>query len=115
MLFSVILLLACYVLLLNFILRCSDGRIGINGTVGLRTATIMTNEQTWLAGHKAAKKPTLTGIYAAMVFTIQALFVSGEAWQAVFLLGSCLIVFIGVMVGASKGKNAARLVLATRH
>lgn len=114
MLFSVILLLACYVLLINVILRCADGRIGINGTMGLRTATIMTSEETWLAAHKAAKKPTLTGIYAAMVSTIPALFVSEEAWQAVFLLGSCVIVFIAVMVGTSKGKKAARLVLVTQ-
>ena len=115
MLFSVILLLACYVLLINVILRCADGRIGVNGAIGLRTAMIMTNEQTWLAGHKAAKKPTLTGVYAAMVFTIPALFVSGDAWQATFILGSCVIAFIAIMVGTSKGKEAARLVLATRR
>ncbi|WP_425861464.1 hypothetical protein [Arthrobacter sp. TWP1-1] len=114
MLFSVIALLTCYVQLINVILRCTDGHISTNGTIGLRTA-MMTNEQTWLVGHKAAKKPTFTGIYAAMVFTIPELFFSGETWQLKFLLGLCLIVFIAVMVGNSKGKKAARLVLATRH
>lgn len=112
MIFSVVILLACYVLLINVIIRCADGRIGINGVAGIRTFTIMTNEHTWLAGHQAAKKPTLAGTYAAMVWLVPALFVSGEAWQAMFILGSCLILVIGVMVGVSKGSAAARLVLA---
>lgn len=115
MIFAVVLLLACYVVLINVILRCADGRIGINGTFGIRTATTMTNEQTWRAGHQAAKKPTVTGICLAIAVMIPALSVSEEAWQAVFLLGSCFIVFIAIMVGTTQAKKSANLALAARQ
>jgi hypothetical protein len=50
MIFAVLLLVASYVLLIVVVVRCADGRIGINGVAGIRTATIMANEETWLAG-----------------------------------------------------------------
>lgn len=115
MVFSVVLLLACYILLINVVIRCADGRIGVNGVAGIRTADIMANEQTWLAGHKAARMPTLAGIYAAMLVLVPAPLVSGEAWQAIFLLGSCLVVLAGILVGAAKGSAAARVVLAEQR
>ncbi|WP_154606159.1 SdpI family protein [Arthrobacter sp. AQ5-05] len=115
MIFAVLILLACYLLLIFVIVRCADGRIGINGIAGIRTPSMMTNEETWRAGHKAAKRPSLVGIYAAMICMIPALFVQGEEAQGLVLLASCMIMFTGVMVGTVKGTKVAKLVLATQH
>lgn len=75
----------------------------------------MTNEETWIAGHKAAKMPTLVGIYAAMVSMVPAIFVRSEDFQGLVLLASCMIMFIGVVIGTIKGTKAAKLVSATQH
>lgn len=115
MIFGVLTLLACYFLLIFVAVRCADGRIGINGIAGIRTPSIMTNTETWIAGHKAAKIPTLVGIYVAIICMIPALFVQGEDAQGLVLLASCLIMFTGVMVGTFKGTKAAKLVLATQQ
>ncbi|WP_411803474.1 SdpI family protein [Arthrobacter sp. LAPM80] len=115
MIFSVVFLLACYVLLIIVIVRCADGRIGVNGLAGIRIPSIMATEQTWIVGHQAAKRPSLTGIYCAIICLLPTPFVPGEALQVVFLLGSCLIMLIGVIVGASAGSKAAKLVLATPY
>lgn len=115
MIFAALILLACYFLLIFVAVRCADGRIGINGIAGIRTSSIMTNEETWLARHKAAKKPILVGIYAAMICMIPALFEQGEESQELVLLASCMIMFAGVMVGTFKGTKVAKLVLATQH
>jgi len=115
MIFSVVLLLACYVLLINVIVRCADGRIGVNGLAGIRIPSIMATEQTWIAGHQAAKTPSLTGIYGAIIFLLPTPFVPGETLQATFLLGSCIIMLIGIIVGAFAGSKAAKLVLAAQY
>ncbi|ASN39396.1 hypothetical protein CGQ24_10480 [Arthrobacter sp. 7749] len=115
MIFAALILLACYFLLIVVVIRCADGRIGINGIAGLRTSSIMANKETWIAGHKAAKRPTLIGIYAAIVCMMPALFVQGEDSQGLVLVASCMIMFIGVMIGTFKGTKAAKRILATQH
>lgn len=114
MIFAVLLLLACYLLLILVVVRCADGRIGINGIAGIRTSTIMTNEQTWLAGHRAARKPTLTGAYAGMAVTVLAPVLPSEPLQATAILIGCGLLLAGVLYGAAKGTRAAQQILATR-
>ncbi len=112
MIFAVVLLIACYIPLIFVVVRCADGRIGINGIAGIRTPTIMTNEQTWLAGHRAAKNPTLIGTYAALAFTVLALFLPSEPLQAAALLLGCGLLLVGILYGVAKGTKAAQRTLA---
>ncbi|MDD0858951.1 SdpI family protein [Arthrobacter alpinus] len=115
MIFSALLLVACYALLIFVVVRCADGRIGINGMAGIRTRLIMTNQQTWLAGHKAAKNASLAGTYGAVALTVIALFLPGEPLQATTLLLGCGALLGGVLYGANQGNKAAQQVLAVQH
>ncbi|AIY02494.1 hypothetical protein ART_2895 [Arthrobacter sp. PAMC 25486] len=115
MIFAVLLLVVSYALLIIVVVRCADGRIGINGLAGIRTPTIMTSEETWLAGHQAAKKPSLLGAYAAVALTAVALFLPSEPLQAAAILIGCGVLMAGVLYGTSLGTNAARQVLAGRQ
>ncbi|WP_054009336.1 SdpI family protein [Arthrobacter sp. ERGS1:01] len=114
MIFAVVLLIVCYFLIVFVAIRCADGRIGVNGMAGIRTPTIMTNEQTWLAAHKAAKTPTLIGAYAAMAATVLAAFLPAEPLQATAILVGCGLLLAGILVGAAKGTKAAKRVLEMR-
>ncbi|WP_420480393.1 hypothetical protein [Arthrobacter alpinus] len=60
----------------------------------------MTNDQTWLAGHRAAKKPTLLGAYAAMAVTVVAPFLPSEPLQATAILLGCGLLPSGILYGA---------------
>ncbi len=86
--------------------------MGINGIAGIRTPTIMTNEQTWLAGHRAAKNPTLVGAFAGMAITVPAPFLPSEPLQATAILVGCGLLLSGVLYGAAKGTKAAHHILA---
>lgn len=112
MFFAVLMLIACYLILILVVVRCADGRIGINGLAGIRTPAIMTHEQTWLAGHRAAKKPTLIGAYTGMAITVLASFLPIEPLQATAILAGCGLLLAGVLYGAAKGTKAAQHFLA---
>ena len=112
MIFAVLLLLACYFSLIVVAVRCADGRIGINRIAGIRTQSLIVNEQTWSAGHRAAKGPTLIGSYAAVVLTISVLFISSESLQATFILLAGFLMLGGVLWGTFKGTKAAKAALA---
>lgn len=114
MFFAILLLVVSYLLLILVVVRCADGRIGINGTTGIRMPAIMTNEQTWLAGHRAAKKPTLMGAYAGIAVTVLAPVLPSEPLQATAILIGCGLLLAGVLYGAVKGTQAAQQILATR-
>lgn len=108
-------ILACYLLLIMVVVRCADGRMGVNGWAGIRTPTILTNEQTWLAGHKAAKKASLVGIFGAIASVLAAIFVPNGELQSMMLIASCIILLAGLIVGTYKGTKAAKLVLLTHN
>ena len=112
MIFAVLLLLACYFSLIVVAVRCAVGRIGINRIAGIRTQALMVNEQTWIAGHRAAKGPTLIGSYAAVVLTISVLFISSESLQAASILLAGFLMLAGVLWGTAKGNQAAKTALA---
>lgn len=114
MIFAVLMLIACYLLLILVVVRCADGRIGINAIAGIRTPAIMTNEQTWLAGHRAAKKPTLMGAYAGMAITVLAPFLPSEPLQATAILAGCGLLLAGVFYGTAKGTKAAQHILGMK-
>lgn len=115
MVVSSMVLLACYVLLVFVIVGCADGRIGINAVAGIRTPTIMANQQTWLAGHKAAKRPTIAGASAAIVAVVPVFFLRTEPSQSALVGLSVALMLIGVIVGAVTGTKAARSVLAEQE
>lgn len=110
MVFVVILLLACFIALIVVARRCADGRIGINPAFGIRTATTMANEQTWLAAHKAAERPTVLGAYAAIACALPAFFLPGEIAQASAIGLSTILMLAGVIIGTVRGTKAARAV-----
>ena len=115
MIFAVLLLLACYFSLIFVAIRCADGRIGINRVAGIRTQALMVNEQTWVAGHQAAKGPTLIGAYAAAVLTTSVLMMPSEALQATSILLAGFLMLAGVLWGAIKGTKAAKLALVQQR
>lgn len=112
MIFAVIVLLACYVVLIVAARRCADGRIGVNSMVGIRTATTMTNERTWKAAHQAAERPTVLGSYVAIACALPALVLPGEVLQVTALGLSTAAMLAGVIFGTVSGTKAARAVLA---
>ncbi|CBT75103.1 MULTISPECIES: SdpI family protein [Glutamicibacter] len=114
MIFAVLLLVASYVFLVFVIVRCADGRIGINSIAGIRTPTIMTDEQTWLAGHKAARNPSLAGTIGAIVLTIVAVFLPNLESQSLAIILGCLLLLAGILYGTVKGTKAARKILANQ-
>ena len=82
--------------------RCADGRIGINGTCRHPNSIAMVNEQTWIAGHQAAKGPTLAGAYAAAGLTASALIMPSESLQATSILVAGFLMLAGVLWELSK-------------
>lgn len=115
MIFAVLLLVASYVLLVFVVVRCTDGRIGINAMAGIRTPTIKTNEQPWVAGHRAAKKPTLIGAYGAIAMTVVAFFLPSQPLQAMAFVLGCLLLLAGVLYGSARGTKAAQKILAIQQ
>lgn len=71
----------------------------------------MVNEQTWVAGHQAAKGPTLTGAYAAAALTTSTLVMPSEALQATSILVAGFLMLAGVLWGTAKGTKTAKLAL----
>lgn len=109
---AVIVLLACYIVLIVVTHRCADGRIGLNTMIGVRTKTTMTNEQTWLTAHQVAERPTVIGAYAAILCALPAIFLPGETMQVIALALSTAAMLAGVVIGTVRGTKAARAVLA---
>lgn len=72
----------------------------------------MVNDQTWIAGHRAAKGPTHIGSYAAVVPTISVLVISSESLQATSILLAGFLMLAGVLWGTVKGTQAAKTALA---
>ena len=96
----------------------ATGRLAPNWAAGLRTRTIMTDEETWRAGHQAgldqlrtaAWGVTLLGavaVYAALAVRAESAFV--------LLLAGAAALLTGVIQAAVKGQRAACEVLAARR
>lgn len=117
MLVSVIVLLVAYVVIAFVVLGCASGRIAPNPIAGIRTPTIMANEQTWLIGHQAAKVPTLVGVAAGAACAIAVFFVEAEQTRSLLTAVSVALMLVGLVVGALAGTRAARSVLvdSERH
>ncbi|GAA4381360.1 SdpI family protein [Paeniglutamicibacter cryotolerans] len=112
MIFAVILMLACYLVLMVVARRCADGRIGVNSLVGIRTTTTMSSPATWTAAHRAAERPTVIGAYIAIACALPAFLLPAEVPQAVALGLSTASMLAGVIYGAIAGDKAARAVLS---
>lgn len=112
MIVSSVVLLVVYVGLAVVVVGCANGRIGVNPVAGIRTSTMMANEQTWLAGHRAARTPTIIGCVAAVICLAPVFFGGSESEHTVLVVLSVALLMVGVIVGSVVGSRAAREVLA---
>lgn len=94
-------------------LAAARGRLGVNHLAGIRFAHVMASPAAWQAGHRAALVP-VTVACALAVATAVVLVVAGglsDGAQGAWIVGSMVVLLVGVLVGAWRADRAARAVL----
>ena len=89
---------AAALILVGITIGCARGQIPVNSLAGIRLRSVMMNDSTWRAGHRAALPAELIGGATTVVVALSALVVpSADAAQllsiggTVILLGSTIV------------------------
>lgn len=90
-------------------LAAARGRLGVNHLAGIRFPHIMASPEAWRAGHRAALLPVTVGCALAVVTAIVPAAVSGlsDGAQGAWIVGSMIVLLIGVLGGAWRADRAA--------
>jgi hypothetical protein len=94
-------------------LAAARGRLGVNHLAGIRFAHVMASPQAWRAGHRAALVPVTVGCALAVVSAVVPVVVSGltDGAQGAWIVGSMIVLLVGVLGGAWRADRAAVAVL----
>lgn len=88
----------------------ASGRLGRNQLAGVRTAATLRSDEAWLAGHRAAERPTKIGGWCAIASSLSVFLpVPTPAVSVIVLIGA--VVMLGFLVyGSLLAGRAARAV-----
>lgn len=113
-----VLLVAAGFLVVGLAERGADGRLGLNGSAGIRTKATMASDEAWLAAHQAGRGLSVAGgwvmiLGAPLAVLLAVLFSGDSAERAVFIWGVVIGVMtvatlVSVVLGAVKGNRAAK-------
>ncbi|WP_053202750.1 SdpI family protein [Jiangella muralis] len=90
----------------------ASGRLRRNYWAGIRTSATLASDDAWLAAHRAARRATETGGWAAIVAALVVFVVPSdpEGLLAVPVLAGAGVLLVFVLIGARRGVLAARAV-----
>lgn len=95
------------VLLMWMARAAASGRLKRNSIAGIRTPSTMLSDETWLAAHVRAKRPTILAGIAAVATGLIALVPMPEVALATTVLVGCAVILGFVLYGARVGSRAA--------
>ena len=91
----------------------ASGRLGINPVAGIRTRALMTSEEAWTAGHRAARIPVgLAGLVMFLVGAATLALRPDESTIGPVVLAAAAAAVLLVLVGAVVATRAAHRSLA---
>ena len=89
---------------------CATGRIPVNSFVGIRIRSVMMNEKTWRAGHRAALPAELIGAVVTVGIALTG-FLSAPAAAPVLSIGATIALVGSTLIAAVFAHRAALVVL----
>ncbi|MET4052580.1 hypothetical protein ABID81_001950 [Frigoribacterium sp. PvP054] len=95
-------------------LAAARGRLGVNHVAGIRFDHVLASPEAWQAGHRAALVPVTVGCALAVVTATVPVVARGlsEGAQGAWIVGSTIVLLVGVLGGAWRADRAAVVVLS---
>ncbi|MET4702559.1 SdpI family protein [Frigoribacterium sp. UYMn621] len=98
---------ALALIIVGITIGCARGLIPVNSLAGIRLRSVMINDSTWRAGHRAAVPAELIGGAATVVVALSALVVRSADAAQLLSIGATVILLGSTVVAGFLANRAA--------
>ncbi|QNE48237.1 hypothetical protein F1C58_15910 [Glaciihabitans sp. INWT7] len=102
-----IIIAAVALIVVAITIACARGTIPVNSLAGIRLRTVMINDSTWRAGHRAALPAELIGAGATVVVALAALVVPSSDTAQLLSIGGTVILLGSTVIAGFVANRAA--------